>query len=152
MASLGFFDPGSGDPWGGLDSLRREMDAAFERVGTSTRRLARGTPYPAVNLYESDAGYVVTAEVPGLASSDFEVSVEGNRVTLRGERKVEYPDDGQTSIHRRERQSGIFRRSVELPVPLDSDKAEAVYRNGVLMLRVPKAPSHQPRQITVQTS
>jgi HSP20 family protein len=105
-----------------------------------------------VNLYESEAGYVLTAELPGLASPDFEISVEGNRVTLRGERKVDYPDDGRTSIHRRERPSGIFRRSVELPAPLDPDKAEAVYRNGVLMLRVPKARSHQPRQITVQTS
>jgi HSP20 family protein len=105
-----------------------------------------------VNLYETADGYVLTAELPGLEPKDVDLSIEGNRVTLRGERKIAVPDDKQTSLHRRERQSGIFRRTVELPAQADPDKAQALYRNGVLWLRIPKAAEAQPRRITVQGS
>ena len=106
----------------------------------------RGLPFPPVNLYESTDGYVLTAEVPGLDTDQLDVSVEGNRVTLRGQRRIEAPGEG-VSVHRCERQDGSFRRSVELPAPLDPEKAEASYRNGVLHVRLPKAASHQPRRI-----
>jgi HSP20 family protein len=105
-----------------------------------------------VNLYESAEAYVLTAEIPGVRPDDLQISVEGDKVTLRGERKIEVPSDPRSSLHRRERQAGGFRRTVRLPVPLDSDKAEAQYRNGVLVLRLPKAEAHQPRRIAVQAS
>ena len=71
---------------------------------------------------------------------------------VRGERKIEYPTEERTSVHRRERESGIFRRTFAFPVPVDAEKAEAVYRDGILRVRLPKAASHRPRQIAVQTS
>lgn len=141
------FDPWPGEAWSDVGRLRRELDDAFERFGA---RPGRGTPFPPVNLYESPEGFVLTAEVPGVRQEDLEVSVEGERVTLRGERRIDLPDDASTSVHRRERQSGIFRRTLELPVPVESEKAQAVYRNGILMLRIPKAAAHQPRRIAVQ--
>ncbi len=94
--------------------------------------------------------YVLTAELPGLSGDDIELSVERNRVTLRGERKIEHPQDA--SLHRVERQAGIFRRTIELPVDVDADKAQAVCRNGVLMLQIPKMAAQQPRQIAVKSS
>jgi HSP20 family protein len=82
-----------------------------------------------------------------MPSQDVDLSIESNRVTLRGERRVERP--GDASAHRLERPSGSFQRTVELPGDVDADKAEATCRHGVLMLRIPKAPQHQRRRITV---
>ncbi len=134
------------DPFDTLDRMRRDMDAVFQRWGREALP-ARGQVHPPVNLYETEDGYVLTAELPGLRHGDLEVSIEGNRVTLRGERKIEYPEDA--GLHRRERQAGIFRRVLELPVEVESEKAEATYKHGVLMLRLPKAERHRPRQISV---
>jgi HSP20 family protein len=147
MARYWLSNPWPADPWSSLDQLRRGMEDLFDRAGAEGRR---ADVFPPVNLYESAEGYVLTAELPGLASGDIEVSVEGNRVTLRGERSIEHPKDA--SVHRLERRSGSFRRTVELPLEVDAEKAEAVHRNGVLMLRIPKAPESKPRRIAVRAS
>ena len=131
-----------------FDDLRREMDALF-RSYTPGLAGARGV-YPAVNLYETGDAFVLTAELPGVRKEDIHIGLEGSTVTLHGERRIDYPTDEKTSVHRIERQSGSFRRAFELPVPIEADKVEAVHRTGVLMLRLPKAPEHRPRQIRVQ--
>ena len=76
------------------------------------------------------------------------MSLEGSTVTLRGERKA-VSEEG-ASVHRSERPSGAFRRAIDLPVPIDGEKVEAVHRHGVLTLRLPKAAEHRPRQISVK--
>ena len=136
----------SQEPRGGFDALRREMDGLFDRFGTFSA-LARGV-FPPVNLYENDDAYVLTAELPGIAPEELEVSLEGSTVTLRGERKP-FAEEG-ASVHRSERAVGTFRRAVDLPVAIDGEKVEAVHRGGVLTLRLPKAPEHRPRQISVK--
>jgi len=146
--------PWSAEPTSPFDQLRREMDALFNRFGNAPERWS-GIPhgvFPAVNLYETADTYILTAELPGVAPDDIQVSLEGSTVTLQGERKIAYDDQEETSLHRRERQAGSFRRAFELPAVIDAEKVEAVHRNGVLMLRLPKTPEHQPRQITVQAS
>jgi HSP20 family protein len=127
------------------------MMRAFDRLGTGPAT-GRGTPFPPVNLYESADGYVLTAEIPGVKSDDVEVSVEEERITIGGKRAIEYPSDGSTSLHRRERQAGVFRRTFNLPEPADPEKTEAICRHGVLMVRLPKAEAHQPRRISVRAS
>jgi HSP20 family protein len=146
--SSGWFGPWRREPDPGFERMRREMDELLQRFGGQRQAAGRGVPFPAVNLYEADDGFVLTAELPGVRGEDLGISIEGTRVTLRGERKIEY--DEKANLHRCERQSGVFRRAFELPAPGDPDKAEARYRNGVLMLRIPKARSHRPRQIDVQ--
>jgi HSP20 family protein len=148
MARYWISNPWANDPLASYDQLRRGMDEVFERVGARATR--RAGAFPPVNLYEKANDYVLTAELPGLGGDDIDVSVERNRVTLRGERKIEHPSDA--SLHRVERQGGVFRRTVELPVDVDADKAQAVYQNGVLTLQIPKAAAHQPRQIAVKGS
>jgi HSP20 family protein len=148
MARYWLSNPWANDPLASYDQLRRGMDELFERVGTRTTRC--GCAFPPVNLYEKENDYVLTAELPGLSGEEIDVSIERNRVTLRGERKIEHPSDA--SLHRVERQAGGFRRTIELPVDVDSEKAQAVCRNGVLMLQIPKAAAHQPRQIAVKGS
>jgi HSP20 family protein len=134
-----------------LDRLRRELDHAFEGYG-SLAAGNRGMPYPPVNVYETEDAYVVTAELPGVDREALDVSVEGQRLSLRGERKVEHPQDEKASLHRRERQAGIFRRTLELPGEVDAEKTEAVYRNGVLTVKIHKAEQSRPRRISVQAS
>lgn len=148
MAQYSVYRPWAGESWGGFDELRREMDALLGRFGAVGPDGRRGV-FPAVNLYETGETYVLTAELPGVNPDAIEVSVEGTTVTLGGERKIDYGNGG-TSAHRLERQSGRFRRAFELPVSVDPDKVEAIHRNGVLMLRLPKAAEHRPRQISVQ--
>lgn len=153
MAHYGLYRPWPSGSWGsGLDDLRREMDALFSRYGTTGGRTASGWGgvFPAVNLYETGEAYVLTAELPGVDPGDIHVSIEGSTVLLHGERKIEYPTREGTSLHRRERQTGSFRRAFELPIAVDAEHVEAVHRNGVLLLRLPKAPEHRPRQVTVQ--
>lgn len=152
MAQLRTQRPWAAASWGDpFDQLRREMDALMSRfAGPPRLPNAWSGVFPAVNLYEATDAWVLTAELPGVSPDDIQVSVEGATVTLQGERKVEYADD--TSLHRRERQSGTFRRTFELPAAIDADKVEAVHKHGVLMLRLSKHPEQQPRQIPVQAS
>jgi len=151
MASIRFRSPRSRDSWADLDRLQRDMMRSFDRLGMGPGP-ARGAPFPPVNLYETTQGYVLTAEIPGVKSEDLEVSVEAERVTIGGKRAIEYASDGSTSLHRRERQAGVFRRAFNLPEPADPEKTEAVCRHGILMVRLPKAESHQPRHISVRAS
>jgi HSP20 family protein len=146
------WSPWGEDSWSTFDELRRGMDDLLHRVLPAGGAVpaARAGAYPALNLYETPDGYVLTAELPGVAGDAIDVSVEGDRVTLRGERRSERPTEA--SIHRRERPTGEFRRALQLPVPIDADKVEATYRSGVLTLRLPKAAEHRPRQIRVRAA
>lgn len=147
MTQLERLRPWGAESWGGFGALRRELDELFDRFGSVPARAAYSA-YPAVNLYETDEAYVLTAELPGLAPEDLDISLEGSTVTLSGERKAA-PEEG-ASVHRRERPTGAFRRAFDLPVPIVGDRVEAVHRNGVLTLKLPKAPEHRPRQISVK--
>ncbi len=142
-------------PMSSLDQLRRELDTLFgSRLGGTIPASARRGMYPPVNLYETDDAYILTAELAGIEPDDIDVSLEGTMVTLRGERKIDYArgdEKGQpASLHRRERQAGTFRRAFEMPAAIEVDKVEAIHKHGILMLRMPKSPEHQPRKIDVQ--
>jgi len=150
MARYWLSNPWSLDPFPEMGELRRRMEELFGNVGSERAGMARSGVHPPVNLYETTDGYVVTAELPGLRVDDIDITVERDRLTLRGERRIEHPADA--SLHRVERRGGAFRRTIQLPLEVDGDKVEAVYRNGVLTLQIPKAPEHQPRRIAVHGS
>ncbi|HXV35519.1 MAG TPA: Hsp20/alpha crystallin family protein [Myxococcota bacterium] len=155
MAQYSVFRPWAtaGSRSGTLDELRREMEGLFNQFGVARPGRARwGGVFPAVNLYEDGSQYVLTTELPGVNADEIEVSIEGSTLTLSGQKRIDYSNLEGASIHRRERQSGSFRRAFELPSVIDADKVEARTRNGVLMLRLPKSPEYQPRQIAVKAS
>lgn len=149
MARISLYRPWAAQPARDVDRLRQEMDSLFSRfAGASPLASSWQGAFPAVNLYETSDAYVLTAELPGVPPDQIEVSLEGSTVSLRGERAIDLPEGA--SLHRRERQAGSFRRAFELPAEIDADKVEAVHRHGVLLLRMPKTPEAQPRQISVR--
>ena len=129
-----------------LDELRSEMDRAFGWAGDGLGTdFARG---PRFELFDEGDALVVRAELPGLTEKDVDVSVNAHTLTLRGERKVDAPEG--YSVHRQERTAFRFERAYELPAKVDADKAQAVMKNGVLTLTLPKVPEAQPKQIAVK--
>jgi HSP20 family protein len=92
---------------------------------------------------------VVRAEVPGFAHDHLSITAEPRVLTITGERSSEESTGEGASYHRRERQFGKFSRKVQLPPDLDTERAEASCRDGVLTVRIPKRPELQPRTISI---
>jgi HSP20 family protein len=139
-------------------AFRREMDRMFDDFlsGFGGRPLAPFGSWsgvtPTIDVSESDKEVVVTAELPGLDQKDFEVTVSGDVLTLRGEKKAEREEkDGD--VHYVERRFGSFSRSVRLPFEVRDEKVDAKYDKGVLTVRVPKPADIQrtARRIDVRT-
>jgi len=103
---------------------------------------------PAVDILEKDGDLILRAEVPGLEEKDIELKLEGNVLTLKGERKFENKDKRE-DYHRVESYYGVFSRSFTLPDSADRDKINAEYKNGVLTVRIPQRPEVKPREIPV---
>ena len=132
--------------------LRREMDQLFRECfgsvnGESTAHAAEVGTYPALNVWEDDQNLYAEAELPGCRIEDIELTVEGNVLTLRGERKIETKENW--TWHRRERGGEKFVRVLELPAAIDADKVHAALRHGVLTVTLPKAEAARPRRIPV---
>ena len=104
---------------------------------------------PAFNIYSNAEGAVLVAELPGVDIKDIELTVTGATVVIKGARKVSGDVEGSRFI-RRERLSGEFSRSFELPFQIDAARAEAVSRKGILRIDLPRAESDKPKRIAVQ--
>ena len=104
--------------------------------------------FPPVNLWLGENSVVVTAELPGIGADDVDISVQGDMLTLRGERKPESADGA--SWHRRERVYGRFSRSIQLPFRVDHDKVKARFDNGVLEIELTRPEADKPRKISVK--
>lgn len=138
-----------GRPSGVLDSLRREFNQLFDRFWSGQLEPMQISRWiPAVDISETDDAVVVQAEVPGLDPKDIEVSVEGNVLTIKGEKKESREERGE-NYHRVERQYGTFSRSIQLPSEIAADQVEAVVRNGVLEVRLPKQEGAKPKRIDI---
>jgi len=103
--------------------------------------------FPPVNIYETRDGFAVRAEMPGVDKDALDISVRGDQLTVEGERKVEAPEGA--SFHRRERVGGRFSRVVTLPKPVDAERIQATFKNGVLEVLLPVAAEMKPRKIAL---
>ena len=99
---------------------------------------------------ETDKAYVLEADLPGVELRDVEISVDGNRLEVRGKREGEAPREGER-VHVYERRHGHFARGFSLPDSADADHAEATLKNGVLTISIPKKPEHRPRRVEIKT-
>jgi len=106
--------------------------------------------FPHLNVKKDGNSFVVTAEVPGIDIEDLEIRVEGDTLSLKGERKRPAALEG-VSYHRRERAAGTFQRSLTLPNKVDADSVSATYKNGVLKVVLPLEKNATPKQISITT-
>jgi HSP20 family protein len=140
------------DPFRDLRSLQDEVNRLFS---TNLSRafgdegIARGAWMPNVDIYENKDQIVLEAELPGMNREDFDLSIENNIITLRGERRFEKKDDGD-NYHRVERAYGTFTRSFTLPQTVSAETANAEYKNGVLRVTLPKREEVKARRIEVK--
>lgn len=146
------------DPFLEMESLRRDIDRAFQDFGITQgegNRVAflpgRGPRrYPLINLSEDKENIYIEALTPGVDPQSLDISVLRNRLTLSGE-KLRIPADVKPeAFHRSERSSGKFVRTFDLPVEVDDERIQAHYKNGLLLITLPKAEKVKPRQVTVK--
>jgi HSP20 family protein len=152
------------DVW---QSFRAEMDRLFDRFGSgfgfpSLRRMFDMEPawrssfsfsMPVIDMSENDKTYKISAELPGMDSKDIDVSVTGDMLVLKGEKRQE-KEEKDKSYHFSERAYGSFQRAFELPASVDRGKITADFSKGVLTITLPKtAQAQQPaKKIEVKSS
>ena len=140
------------DPLGEMVSLRSAMDRLFEDSFVSPLgwRTVNGTDSinPPVDVHETPDDIVVTASLPGVKADDVDITITGQNLTVRGEFKADDEIKRDQYLYR-ERRHGSFSRSLQLPVRVEGERAEATFTDGVLTLRIPKADEVKPRQIRI---
>lgn len=104
--------------------------------------------FPLVNIWADENGAHLTAEIPGVDPKDLDISVTGNTVTIKGQRKELSIGEGQHYV-RKERPYGQFERSIELPFNLESGAVNAEYRDGIVRIQLPRAEAEKPRRVSI---
>jgi HSP20 family protein len=140
MRPFGF--PGGADPFRELHRRQEEMDRL---AGAFTPAAAS---FPAVNLYAGRDGIAISAELPGVAKDELEIHAHRDTLTLRGTRRP--AAENEQAYHRRERRSGAFTRTIQLPFRVDPEQIEARLENGVLQLSLQRPEEDKPRRIEVK--
>ncbi len=146
------------DPIRELEQIKREMDDLFRTFSEDVWDIplfrfsflpgVSARTYPLVNLAEDKDNVYVEALAPGIDPESLEVTVLNNTVRIAGE-KPAIKDVKPEAFHRNERGAGKFIRTITLPVEVDADKVKAEYKNGILLLTLPKAESAKPKQIAI---
>ncbi len=130
-----------------FDRLRQGMEWLFDRFSAPAPGFTSRV-FPSINLTEDKDHYYLRAELPGVKPEELDIAVVENQVSIRGERKIPV-EKGEFSYHRREREAGSFRRTISLPVEVDSPKVNAELKKGVLKITLPKHERAKPRKIQI---
>ena len=139
------------DPFREMMQLQNAVDRIFESELASTLPLWRQSETAwmlPLDVIETEDEFIVKASIPGISPDELNINLTDNVLTIMGEIKVEEAED--VRYHLRERRFGMFQRSFSLPVPVNSDKVEAVYENGVLTLHIPKVEEVKPKHISIK--
>lgn len=133
-----------------MESLRERMDDLLMPYATRTARWPGAEAWsPPVDVEETENELVVRAELPGMKKDDIDVSVQGDTLSIRGERKFDGEEKRQ-NYHRVERCYGAFQRYLVLPSEVDPAKAKAKYHDGVLELKMPKSERARPKKVAIE--
>lgn len=124
--------------------LQREMNRLFSNVGQKSAQ-----EYPAVNIWEKDGVFVITAELPGIDPEKIDISVAGELVTIAGAASKENFTRGETFL-RQERSIGNFKRSLQLPFQIDAQAVDAKYERGILLLTLTRMKEDLPKKIQIK--
>ncbi len=132
-----------------LIRFERELENLMERFFTPEEERWLTEFAPAANVAETETGYEVTMELPGLKPEEFRVEMKEGKLWISGEKKEEQEEKGKT-FHRVERKYGEFRRVIPLPGKVAEGKIEAQYKEGVLTVNIPKAEEEKPHVVPVK--
>lgn len=103
---------------------------------------------PKLDISEGKKDITIKVEIPGIEAKDFDISIEGRRLTIRGEKKQEQKEKDET-YYRVERSYGYFKRTIELPAEVDANKVDASYKRGVLKMKLRKLKESETKRIKV---
>ena len=140
------------DPFRNMSDIQGEVNRLFDgflgRPAVSGAGSAVRTWAPVLDMHETENEVVLNFELPGVSEKDVALSITGDLLTLKGERTVnrEFKDD---NAYHAERVYGKFERSVQLPMPVQSEKVKGTYRDGVLEVKLPKAEEVKPKAIKI---
>ena len=138
-------------PFGELGSLRREMDRLWDSF-FGERPLTRVWERewaPSLDVSETKDNFVVKAEVPGIDAKDIDISLTGDVLTIKGEKKQE-KEEKEEDYHLVERSYGSFSRSIRLPAEVESAKIKASYKNGILRVTLPKSEKVKAKEVRIK--
>jgi HSP20 family protein len=138
------------EPFRNVPDIQTEVNRLFD--GFFGRPAAAGstgrTWAPPVDMYQTKDDVVLTLEVPGVSEKDVSVSITGDLLSVKGERRFENEVKEHELLHV-ERAYGRFERLIQLPMPVQADRVKATYRDGVLEIRLPKAEEVKPKEIKI---
>lgn len=138
-------------PRNGMTALRNEMDRLFERIweGELPERML-GDWNPRLDFSETQDAFHVKMEVPGIDPKGIKISLQDQVLTISGERKKE-EEEKDERFYRVERSYGVFTRSIRLPIPADESKVNAIFKDGVLTIAIPKALASKGSFVPIRT-
>ncbi|NOY64123.1 MAG: Hsp20/alpha crystallin family protein [Nitrospirae bacterium] len=141
-----------------IDEMRREMERLFEEFFEPARRRRwwgrpsmEGVIVPNIELYDRKNEIVLKVEIPGVDKKDIDLTITENALTIKGELKKE-EEVKEEDYYAAEIRYGTFSRTIPLPVEVDSEKAKATYKNGILEIVLPKKEEAKPKEIKVEVS
>lgn len=138
-------------PFGTLGSARKDLDSLWNRFFSETPSMGAFTEewLPSVDISETKKNFIGKAELPGLDAKDVKVSLSGDLLTIKGEKKRE-EEEKDEHHHYIERYSGSFQRSFQLPTSVKGDKVEATFEKGVLKVTIPKVEEAEKKEIEIK--
>ena len=125
--------------------LNREMN---KLMSSGRFRGNYGVTWPELNVYTNENEYVAVVNIPGVAKEDINISVKDNSIKIAGDRKNSSED--QSGYHLKERKYGKFERNFTLNDKIEADKVQAEFKNGMLLVKLPKSPEAKPVAITIK--
>ena len=133
-------------PLDALFDLQRALEARLESNWLRGATAGAGA-FPPINVFQQGDSLVAILEVPGVNRDDLEIQAKDNTIRVSGKKAISYPEG--VSLHRRERLTGSFDRTLTVPMQIDAEGIKAEYRDGVLALFIPRAESDKPRTIRI---
>jgi HSP20 family protein len=139
-----------------LEEMRRDMERIFDELFEPRRRRRwwppaageKGVIVPAVDMYDRKTEIVIKTELPGVEKENIDLSITKDAITIKGEIKKD-EEAADEAYFARERAFGAFARTIALPAEVDSEKAKASFKNGVLEIVLPKKEEATPKEIKV---
>lgn len=133
-------------PLDALFDLQKALEARFDSDWLRGTTGGAGA-FPPINVFQQGDSLIAILEVPGVNKDDLEIQAKDNKIRISGKKTIAYPEG--VSVHRRERLSGSFDRTLTVPMQIDADGIKAECRDGVLALHIPRAESDKPRSIHI---